>query len=173
VITISTGDTLSGLAIRYGTTVRTLQALNGMGRSTLIYAGAVLRVPAHGHRHVGRVSRTPAGTAIAFARAQLSKPYVWGGTGPVGFDCSGLVMRAWQAAGVTLPRTTYDQVNAGTRITRGQLLPGDLVFTNNDGHVQLYIGSGRVIQAPHTGAVVRVSPLAPGTQVDAYVRVRS
>jgi cell wall-associated NlpC family hydrolase len=55
-------------------------------------------------------------------------------------------MRAWQAAGISLPRTTYGQVNAGTRIIRGQLLPGDPVFTNNDGHVQLYIGGGRVIE---------------------------
>jgi cell wall-associated NlpC family hydrolase len=94
-----------------------------------------------------------------------------GGTGDGGYDCSGLVQAAWRIAGVGLPRTTYEQAHAGTRITRADLEPGDLVFSNGDGHVQLYAGHGTVIQAPHTGAYVDYSPLPPPGQLDAYVRV--
>jgi cell wall-associated NlpC family hydrolase len=120
----------------------------------------------------------PAGTspavsaAIAFATAQLGKPYVYGGTGPAGYDCSGLVMMAYRAAGVGLPRTTYQQVYAGTPVySIDGLQPGDLLFTpgsdgtpEHPGHVGMYIGTrhgqGLVIQAPHTGAYIEVTPLA-------------
>jgi cell wall-associated NlpC family hydrolase len=109
--------------------------------------------------------------AVAFAERQLGVPYLWGGTGNGGYDCSGLVQAAWHAAGIDLPRTTYDQADTGSRVTRDQLQPGDLVFSNNDGHVQMYIGGGRVIEAPHTGATVQFSPLPQPDQVDAYVRL--
>jgi cell wall-associated NlpC family hydrolase len=93
---------------------------------------------------------------LEFARAQIGKPYVWGATGPSSYDCSGLTQAAWKAAGVDLPRTTYDQVNAGTRIATDDLLPGDLVFFYDDiSHVGIYIGDGMMIHAPHTGANVR------------------
>jgi len=108
---------------------------------------------------------------IAYARAQLGKPYQWGASGPYAFDCSGLVQQAWKAAGVTLPRVTDDQAQAGTRTTRARLQPGDLVFTNDFGHVQLYIGADQVIQARHTGTVVQITPLAPPQYVDAYVHI--
>ncbi|WP_205862873.1 C40 family peptidase [Planosporangium thailandense] len=107
--------------------------------------------------------------AVRYALHQLGTPYVWGGTGDGGFDCSGLVMRAWQAGGVQLPRTTRQMINVGRRITRAQLARGDLVFTNNGGHVQLYIGHGRIVEAPHTGAVVRTGRLP--RVVTAYTRV--
>jgi cell wall-associated NlpC family hydrolase len=69
-------------------------------------------------------------TAIRYALLQLGKPYLWGGTGPAGYDCSGLVMKAYQAAGISLPRTTFQQVNAGTPVySTSQLEPGDLIFT--------------------------------------------
>ncbi|WP_329495444.1 NlpC/P60 family protein [Kitasatospora herbaricolor] len=94
--------------------------------------------------------------AIAFARAQLGKPYVWGATGPGSYDCSGLVQAAWAAAGVSLPRTTYDQIDAARRVPRDQLQPGDLVFFYSGvTHVGLYTGGGRMIHAPHPGAPVR------------------
>ncbi|MFF3598826.1 C40 family peptidase [Kitasatospora indigofera] len=97
-----------------------------------------------------------AAEAIAFARAQLGKPYVWGATGPGSYDCSGLVQAAWAAAGVSLPRTTYDQIDAARRIPRDQLQPGDLVFFYAGvTHVGLYTGGGRMIHAPHPGAPVR------------------
>lgn len=99
---------------------------------------------------------TKAGKAIAFARAQIGKPYVWGATGPGSYDCSGLTQAVWKAAGVTLPRTTYDQVNAGTTVPLSAIEPGDLVFFYDDiSHVGLYIGNGMMIHAPKPGAYVR------------------
>ncbi|MFD7322303.1 NlpC/P60 family protein [Streptomyces sp. NPDC059875] len=94
--------------------------------------------------------------ALAFARAQIGKPYVWGATGPSSYDCSGLTQGAWKAAGVDLPRTTWDQVEVGTRVATADLLPGDLVFFYDDiSHVGLYIGGGKMIHAPKPGANVR------------------
>ncbi|MFJ8805020.1 NlpC/P60 family protein [Streptomyces sp. NPDC102490] len=99
---------------------------------------------------------TKAEKAIAFARAQIGKPYVWGATGPGSYDCSGLTQAAWRAAGVSLPRVTYDQVNAGTTVSVSQAQPGDLVFFYDDlSHVGLYIGDGMMIHAPKPGAYVR------------------
>ncbi|MGW7688061.1 NlpC/P60 family protein [Streptomyces asiaticus] len=104
----------------------------------------------------GRAAR-----AVSYAYAALGKPYVWGATGPHGYDCSGLTQAAWRAAGVALPRTTYTQINAGQRVTRGQLAPGDLVFFYSGiSHVGLYIGGGRMIHAPHPGAPVRLASVA-------------
>ncbi|MFI8961321.1 NlpC/P60 family protein [Streptomyces sp. NPDC053493] len=103
---------------------------------------------------------TRAAEAIAFARAQLGKPYVWGATGPSAYDCSGLTQAAWRAAGVSLPRTTYTQINAGRRVSRSELAPGDLVFFYSGiSHVGLYIGGGQMIHAPRPGAPVRVAPI--------------
>ncbi len=94
--------------------------------------------------------------AVAFARAQLGKPYVWGATGPRSYDCSGLTQAAWRAAGISLPRTTWDQVKAAPRITTKNLRPGDLVFFYADiSHVGIYIGGGRMIHAPRPGTSVR------------------
>ncbi|MGV9554112.1 NlpC/P60 family protein [Streptomyces sp. NPDC003522] len=99
---------------------------------------------------------TKAGKALAFARAQIGKPYVWGATGPDSYDCSGLTQAAWKAAGVSLPRVTYDQVNAGTTVSLSAAQPGDLVFFYADvTHVGIYIGNGMMIHAPKPGAYVR------------------
>ncbi|MFJ9902164.1 NlpC/P60 family protein [Streptomyces sp. NPDC101152] len=99
---------------------------------------------------------TKAAKALAFARAQIGKPYVWGATGPGSYDCSGLTQAAWRAAGVSLPRTTYDQVNAGTTVSLADARPGDLIFFYDDiSHVGVYIGNGMMIHAPKPGAYVR------------------
>ncbi|MFE1251879.1 NlpC/P60 family protein [Streptomyces sp. NPDC058735] len=99
---------------------------------------------------------TKAEKALAFARAQIGKPYVWGAVGPGSYDCSGLTQAAWKAAGVTLPRTTYDQVNAGTTVPLSQARPGDLVFFYDDvTHVGIYVGNGMMIHAPKPGTYVR------------------
>lgn len=93
---------------------------------------------------------------IAFAKQQLGKPYVWGATGPSSYDCSGLTQDAWKAAGVSLPRTTFDQVKVGTKVAKSQLRPGDLVFFYDDvSHVGIYAGDGQMIHAPKPGANVR------------------
>ncbi|MEE1741958.1 NlpC/P60 family protein [Streptomyces sp. BE147] len=93
---------------------------------------------------------------LAFARGQIGKPYVWGATGPASYDCSGLTQAAWKAAGVDLPRTTWDQVKVGTRVATADLRPGDLVFFYDDiSHVGIYKGDGMMIHAPKPGANVR------------------
>ncbi|WP_406362945.1 NlpC/P60 family protein [Streptomyces sp. NBC_01579] len=99
---------------------------------------------------------TKADKVLAFARAQIGKPYVWGATGPSSYDCSGLTQAAWKAAGVDIPRTTWDQVEIGTRIATADLQPGDLVFFYDDiSHVGIYKGDGMMIHAPKPGANVR------------------
>ncbi|MCC0096441.1 C40 family peptidase [Streptomyces flavotricini] len=106
------------------------------------------------------VDGSRAARAVAFAYGAIGKPYVWGATGPGSFDCSGLTQAAWRSAGVSLPRTTYTQINAGQRVSRDQLAPGDLVFFYSGvTHVGLYIGNGQMIHAPRPGSTVRVAPI--------------
>ncbi|MFI8814219.1 MULTISPECIES: C40 family peptidase [unclassified Streptomyces] len=101
-----------------------------------------------------------AAQAVDFAYGAIGKPYVWGATGPSSFDCSGLTQAAWRSAGVSLPRTTYTQINAGQRVSRSELAPGDLVFFYSGiSHVGLYVGGGRMIHAPRPGAPVRIAPI--------------
>ncbi len=101
-----------------------------------------------------------AATAVSYAYSKIGSPYVWGATGPNAFDCSGLTLAAYRAAGVSLPRTTYSQINAGPRIARSELRPGDLVFFYSGiSHVGIYIGNGQMIHAPNPSAPVRVAPL--------------
>ncbi|MER6085784.1 NlpC/P60 family protein, partial [Streptomyces sp. NPDC001833] len=174
------GDTLWGVAHRYGTTVAALQRANHLGTSTLIRAGDRLTLPTAGadssHRPKPHTNPAPAragSLAVAFARGRLGVPYRWGGTGAGGYDCSGLVQAAWAEAGVRLPRTAAAQARTGSRTSRARLRPGDLVFTSSFGHVQLYAGDGRVIEAAHTGTRVRYAPLPAAAGVDAYVRVHA
>jgi cell wall-associated NlpC family hydrolase len=98
-----------------------------------------------------------AATAIAFAKSKLGIPYQWGGMGDPGYDCSSLVQAAWAAGGVSLPRTTYEQVGSGYAIPAvlADLDPGDIILYNGDEHEALYIGGGLVIHAPTTGLVVQ------------------
>lgn len=98
------------------------------------------------------------GNAIVdYAYKFLGTPYLWGGTSPSGFDCSGFTQYVFQnAAGVSLPRTTYEQINVGVAVAYNDLQPGDLVFPHT-GHVGIYIGGGQMIHAPSTGDVVKVS----------------
>ena len=99
-----------------------------------------------------------AGAAIAYARAQLGKPYCYAGAGPACFDCSGLTMRAWGAAGVSMPHYSGAQYSMFPKVPLSAMQPGDLVFWGPGGsdHVGLYIGGGQMIAAPHTGDVVKI-----------------
>ena len=102
-----------------------------------------------------------ASIALAWAFSELGKPYVWGATGPDTFDCSGLTQYAWHEAGVDIPRVAADQDSWSIPVPLSQLLPGDLVFYGKSDihHVGIYIGDGLMINAPHTGDVVRVSSI--------------
>lgn len=113
-----------------------------------------------------QATNTVASAAIAWARTRLGDPYVWGGSGPDVFDCSGLVQWSYAHAGITLPRVAADQYFAGPHPTWAELQPGDLLFwaydMNNPAsihHVTIYIGGGLMIAAPHTGTDVQIEPV--------------
>jgi len=105
-------------------------------------------------------------TAIEFALGEVGKPYVWGATGPNTYDCSGLMLRAFQAAGINLPRVSRQQFHAGGHVPVRQAQAGDLLFYATDPsdpstihHVTLYLGNDQMVEAPYTGARVRVRPV--------------
>lgn len=101
-----------------------------------------------------------AAAAISYAMAQLGDAYVWGATGPDAFDCSGLTMRAWGAAGVSLPHSSRAQYGSGPHVSESALQPGDLVFYYSPiSHVGIYIGNGLVLHAARPGEGVKISPL--------------
>jgi cell wall-associated NlpC family hydrolase len=112
-------------------------------------------------RHGGARLLAPnarAAVAVRAALSRLGRPYVWGATGPGQFDCSGLVQWSYAQAGVHLDRTTYQQIDDGIPVPRSRVRPGDLVFPHA-GHVQIAIGNNLVVEAPYSGASVRISPL--------------
>jgi cell wall-associated NlpC family hydrolase len=104
--------------------------------------------------------------AVAWALAQVGKPYVWGATGPDSFDCSGLVMRSWEAAGLVINRTSRDQYRQVQKITYESMRPGDLIFWGTDPlssesvhHVAMYVGEGQMVEASRPGIPVRLTPI--------------
>jgi len=129
--------------------------------------------------HIPAGVPAPIAAAISFALAQVGKPYVWGGTGPDGWDCSGLIMMAYRAAGIAIPRGSITQSNIGSPVYgTNHLRPGDLLFVPGSdgtvtapGHVGMYLGQGILVEAPRTGLQVQVSPLA-GYWRDNLVAIR-
>jgi len=109
----------------------------------------------------GTISGTPnacAAIAVAEAQKQIGKPYVWAAAGPNSFDCSGLMLYAYKKAGVSLPHYSGDQYSGQPKVSKGSELPGDLVFFGSPiHHVGMVIGGGKMIEAPYTGAYVRIS----------------
>jgi len=103
-----------------------------------------------------------AARAVQTALKELGKPYRYGALGPSTFDCSGLTKFAYGAAGISLPHSAAAQYQAGRRINRNQLQPGDLIFWRGLGHVGLYIGNGKMVHAPRTGEVVTVISIDQG-----------
>ncbi|MER0447784.1 C40 family peptidase [Streptomyces sp. Edi4] len=147
------------LAAALSATRRSLRVAKREAQHKLTAARALLAVPppppvsapTHGLKAAG---------ALAFARAQMGKPYVRGAAGPASYDCAGLTRAAWKAAGVELPRAARDQTMAGAEVAPGELGPGDLLFFYDDrSHVGLYSGRGMMIHAPHSGAYVREEPV--------------
>ncbi|MEU1197076.1 NlpC/P60 family protein [Streptomyces sp. NPDC005813] len=105
-------------------------------------------------------SSARAAAAVAAARSALGRPYVWGGNGPGGFDCSGLMQWSYAQAGVGLPRTSQAQRYAGRQVPLSQAQPGDLIAYRSDAsHIAMYMGNGQVIHAPYPGAPVRYDPV--------------
>ncbi|WP_436498147.1 C40 family peptidase [Actinokineospora sp. HUAS TT18] len=124
------------------------------------------RSTAGGSVIAGGLDPGAAAAAVSFAVAQVGKPYLWGGTGPAAFDCSGLTQQAYRHAGVAIPRTSRQQARIGTPARLADLTPGDLLFyayntTDLDTvhHVTMYVGAGRVVHAPQAGDHVKLSPI--------------
>ncbi len=127
---------------------------------------------------IGATAVTPEGAAVlpppshsgvvGIALSYLGTPYVWAGASPGGFDCSGLVMYAYEQVGVSLPHSSYAMWDDGVAVPKDQLQPGDIVFFDGLGHVGIYIGGGEFVHAPHTGTVVQVSSLDDGSYAASY-----
>jgi cell wall-associated NlpC family hydrolase len=124
---------------------------NGGGGGNFTYGGGSATPPPTS----GKVS-----LVLAYAYAQLGKPYCYAGVGPDCYDCSGLTMMAWAQAGVTMSHGSYDQLASFPQVSMDQLQPGDLVYW--DSHVGIYVGNGSVLHAPHTGTYVQITPIWPG-----------
>lgn len=176
--TVVSGDTLSGIAARFGTSVAALAGANHISDPNFIYPGEVLSLratatltassPAQAASPATSAPSAPASSAgqvaVQVALDQVGKPYQWGAAGPSSYDCSGLVMYAWARAGVSLPHYSVTQYEDTTRIGESQLQPGDVVFYNTGGgaqpgHVTIYIGGGNVVTADSPGTRVKVVPL--------------
>jgi cell wall-associated NlpC family hydrolase len=173
---VQAGDTLWSIAAHFGTTVSALTAANGIADPNLIYVGQTLALSGGASPTAAAApvlaASTPAVSAatdaqqiaVQVALQQVGKPYAWAGAGPASFDCSGLVMYAYAAAGVELPHYSVSQYADTTRVSESQLAPGDIVFydTGNGpqpGHEALYVGGDEVIAANMPGTDVQTQPL--------------
>jgi peptidoglycan DL-endopeptidase LytE len=163
--TVRPGDTLRSIAAKEGLSLSALTKLNPVAAVDL-RVGTVLRLSTSVTRPVQRASRVTLSSfgdrVAAEVQRYLGVPYVWGGTSPRGFDCSGLVQYVFRQLGVMIPRDATEQYYAGTPVARADLQPGDLVFFDTEGgisHVGIYIGNGEFVDAPTTGQNVTVMSL--------------
>jgi cell wall-associated NlpC family hydrolase len=159
---------LGGVAVLVVVTILAVLAAPHARSLRGLVTGELADLPA-----IGRPDRGPAtggdgaraARAVAFALGQQGKPYRWGAEGPDAFDCSGLTWAAWQAAGVTIPRTAAGQL-AGLPRVRGRLRPGDLLIYRTDGpsrrHVAMVIGPGRMVEALGRGVPIRSTSIRDG-----------
>ncbi len=137
--------------------MRPLQGRATPQEVTLVRSPVPLRHLFHHSRHKPQAFGVH---VVAYARHFLGVPYRWGGATPrTGFDCSGLVRFVYRRFGIRLPHSTWGDLSHGRRITRRSLRAGDLVFFYGASHVGIYVGGGHFIDAPHTGARVRISTM--------------
>jgi len=122
--------------------------------------------------HTPLAANTIAATAVRDAMRLQGTPYVWSGSTPAGFDCSGLTSYVYGKLGITLAHSTYAQWTSGPRVPRSDLRPGDLVFFYGLGHVGIYIGGDQFVHAPHTGDVVKISSLDEAWYASTFVGAR-
>jgi cell wall-associated NlpC family hydrolase len=113
------------------------------------------------HHHLPNLKNPLGVRVVNYARRFVGVPYTWGGSSPrYGFDCSGFVRYVYQHFGISLPHSSYGDISRGRAILRKYLKPGDLVFFAGGSHVGIYVGGNRVIDAPHSGAVVHISTMS-------------
>jgi cell wall-associated NlpC family hydrolase len=178
--TVRNGDCLSVIAQNHGESLSDLREANNIWNNS-IFLGQVLNISIKNNLIIQQTIQSKSTTTesnqvalakmknaatfssnsvLAYASNFLGIPYVWGGTSPSGFDCSGFTQYVFAHFGVNLPRVSEDQQNVGTFVSRANLQPGDLVFFGTPAHhVGIYIGGGNMINAPHTGAVIRIQAL--------------
>ncbi|WP_238918273.1 C40 family peptidase [Clostridium sp. YIM B02555] len=141
----------------------------------------VIQAPSDGGAETNNNDKISRGTVskgnevVNYAFKFIGKPYVYGAAGPNAFDCSGLTQYVYNKFGIGLSRTTYSQVNEGTKVDRNNLKAGDLIFFNTEGsisHVGIYIGNGEFIHAPRTGKPVMISSLSDGYYSQRYATAR-
>jgi cell wall-associated NlpC family hydrolase len=157
--------------------LRPIQGRAGRGHGRPVVAMKMADVAPLRRRHLMSVPATPREAlgrrVVSYARHLLGIRYSWGGTSPrTGFDCSGLVRYVYGHFGISLPHSSWADLGLGHRVSRRWLQPGDLVFFAGASHVGIYAGSGRFIDAPHSGAVVRVTTMRDSWYSGSYYGAR-
>lgn len=145
-----------------------LTKANGAAQGLTVLGSASRAVP---RAQSAPVTTAAAARAVSFARSQLGKPYVFGGTGPNSWDCSGLTQAAWRSAGVSLPRVAADQYRAAPVINSALARPGDLVVYKGGSHIAIYIGNGQIIEAPSPGKRVQIASFRTGWYASNFTAV--
>jgi peptidoglycan endopeptidase LytE len=162
---VQPGDTLYSIAARLGVTPAALQATNQLASADRIFVGQRLTIPRVNASSASPGSQaSPTNDIVTLARQYLGAPYVFGGTTPVGFDCSGFIFFVFNRAGRTIERDIWSQYDSGPHVTREQLQPGDLVFFQNTymeglSHNGIYVGNGEFINAIGEDSGVGISRL--------------
>lgn len=190
VYVVKAGDSLSGIASRAGVSLAALLSANGFQRTTVIHPGQKIALPSgsvSGGVAATSATAPPAFSAAAvklikvveFAKAQVGKPYRFAAAGPDAYDCSGLVLAAFRQIGMSLPHSSFEQSKRGTAVDwrTQEIRPGDLVFTFSStnptqiSHVGIAISDSQWIEAPFTGANVRIASMPSDTRIQAVRRL--